>query len=172
MSLVRQERPSAGNGIFAAGDRRAKSALRFVGAAARKLSRAGDDVSKQRPEIGDARRSSGMESAIRSAWVEPATIAHAKNTAVTNAAEVWFPCDKSRMSAAELCPPGTEFLDAETGHPKSPPETTCARRDQKELKPVAQIPAQTAYLNSTGNYPGSGRTGWWAHQGSNLGPAD
>jgi hypothetical protein len=79
-----------------------------------------------------------------------------KNTAVANAAEVWFPCDKSRMSAAELCPPGTEFLDAETGHPKSPPETTCVRRDQKELKPGAQIPAQTAYLNSTGNYPGSG----------------
>src|SRR6185369_9999277 len=46
-----------------------------------------------------------------------------------------------------------EFLDAETGPPKSPPETTDARRDQKDPKPVAQTPAQTAYLNLTGNYP-------------------
>ncbi len=53
------------------------------------------------------------------------------------------------------CAPGTGFLDAETGPPKSPPETTGARRDQKKPKPIAQIPAQTAYLNSTGNYPGS-----------------
>ena len=53
------------------------------------------------------------------------------------------------------CAPGTGFLDAETGPPKSPPETTGARRDQKKPKLIAQIPAQTAYLNSTGNYPGS-----------------
>jgi hypothetical protein len=56
-------------------------------------------------------------------------------------------------SAAESCPPGTGFLDAETGPPKSPPETTYARRDQKDPKPIAQIPAETAYLNLTGNYP-------------------
>jgi hypothetical protein len=44
-------------------------------------------------------------------------------------------------------------LDAETRPPKSPPETTYARRDQKDPKPVAQIPAQTAYLNLTGKHP-------------------
>jgi hypothetical protein len=53
----------------------------------------------------------------------------------------------------EPCPPGTEFLDAETGPSKSPPETTHARRDQKDPKPLTQIPAQTAYLNSIGKYP-------------------
>jgi hypothetical protein len=30
---------------------------------------------------------------------------------------------QSRMSAVEPCPPGTEFLDAETEALKSPPET-------------------------------------------------
>jgi len=57
------------------------------------------------------------------------------------------------MSAAGPCAPGAGFLDAETGPAKSPPETTYARRDQKDPKLVAQIPAQAAYLNLTGNYP-------------------
>ena len=35
-----------------------------------------------------------------------------------------------RTSVAEPCPPGTEFLDAETGPPKSPPETTKQTVDQ------------------------------------------
>jgi hypothetical protein len=68
-----------------------------------------------------------------------------KNPAVANAVKVWFPCDKSRMSAVEPGPPGTGFLDAEAGHPKSPPETTCARRDQEDPKPVAQIPAHREF---------------------------
>src|SRR5215475_3996875 len=96
-----------------------------------------------------ARCSGGMESAVRSAWIEPAAIAHAPKTP-----PLLTPprSDKSRMSAAEPCPLGTEFLDAETRPPKSPQETTYARRDQKDRKPVAQIPAQTAYLNLTGKY--------------------
>jgi len=57
------------------------------------------------------------------------------------------------MSAAEPCPPGTGVLDAETGPQNSRPETKVARRDQKDPKPVAQIPAQTAYLNLAGKYP-------------------
>jgi len=103
-----------------------------------------------------ARCSSGMESAVRSARVESATIAHAlKNTAVANAGEAWIPCDKSRMSAAEPCPPGTGFLDAETGPPKSPPETTYANRDQKDPKPVAQNPGKNGLSEPLGKIPGS-----------------
>ena len=45
----------------------------------------------------------------------------------------------------------TEFLDAETG-PKSPPETTDVPRDQKGPEPIAEIPAQTAYLSLMGKY--------------------
>jgi quercetin dioxygenase-like cupin family protein len=37
---------------------------------------------------GVARCADGIESAVRSAWVESAAIAHAKNTAVASAAEV------------------------------------------------------------------------------------
>ena len=61
--------------------------------------------------------------------------------------------DSSRMSAAQPRTPGTGFLDAETEPPKSPLETTDARRDRKTVKPVAEIAAQTAYLNLKGNYP-------------------
>jgi hypothetical protein len=35
-----------------------------------------------------------MESTVRSAWAEFATIAHTQNTAVANTAEVCLPCDK------------------------------------------------------------------------------
>jgi len=58
-----------------------------------------------------------------------------KNT-VGAAAEVWPPCAKNLMSAAEPCPPGTGFLDAETGPSISPPETTYVRRDQRDLDPL------------------------------------
>jgi hypothetical protein len=37
---------------------------------------------------------------------------------------VRIPRGKGRPSACEAIPPGTGFLDAETGPPKSPPETT------------------------------------------------
>jgi hypothetical protein len=49
--------------------------------------------------------------------------------------------------------PGTGFLDTETGPQKSPPETTCARRDQEAPESGPQMQAQTAYLNLTGKYP-------------------
>ena len=52
----------------------------------------------------------------------------------------------------------TEFLDAETG-PKSPPETTDVPRDQKGPEPIAEIPAQTAYLSLMGKYAGSAGLG-------------
>jgi len=44
-------------------------------------------------------------------------------------------------------------LNAETGPRKSPPETTCPLRDQEGPESIAEIPAQKAYLNLTGNYP-------------------
>ena len=101
-----------------------------------------------------ARCSGGMELAVRSAWVESA-IAHVPKTPTLLAPPGFSSCAAKARICSEPCPPGTGFLDAETGAPKAPPETTDARRDQKEPEPVAQIPAQTAYLNLTGNYPGS-----------------
>src|SRR6266436_6134725 len=46
-------------------------------------------------------------------------------------------------------PPGTEFLDAETGRKKSPPETANAHRDQEPGMRPAKIPAETAYFRLT-----------------------
>ena len=93
--------------------------------------------------------------------------------------------------------PGTEFLDAETGRQKSPLKRANAHRDKNSGIEWPEIPAETPYLKSyrkravcgdwmvgaTGIEPvtpsmstsGNVRfaeTGWWAHQGSNLGPAD
>jgi hypothetical protein len=64
--------------------------------------------------------------------------------AVANGVEIWLPRDK-KDGRQPLSHVRQEFLNAETGPPKSPPETTDARRDQRERKPVAEIPAQTAY---------------------------
>jgi hypothetical protein len=94
-----------------------------------------------------------MEPTVRSAWVEPAAIAHTPKHRR---------CQRHRGSGSRVaeahirpkpCPPGTEFLDAETGPPKSPPETTLDSRDPKHPKPVAQIRAETAHLTSMRNYP-------------------
>jgi len=100
-----------------------------------------------------ARCSGGMESAVRSAWVESATIAHAQKTGRCQRRRA-LAATKPNLSRAEPCPPGTEFLDAETGPPKSAPETTYARRDQKDPKPVAQIPAN-GLSEPGGKLPGS-----------------
>ena len=54
-------------------------------------------------------------------------------------------------------------MGAETGPSKSPPETTYACRDQWDPRPEAQIPAETAYLNLTGKYPGSAGLGGGDH---------
>src|SRR5262249_31099332 len=62
-----------------------------------------------------------------------------------------LPWDKTACQPA-VPSPGTEFLDAGTEPPKSPPETTNSGRDQNVPERVAEIPAQTAYLRPTGKY--------------------
>ena len=64
---------------------------------------------------------------------------------------------------------GTEFFDAETEGPDPPfciAETDAETRTNSKKPAVrgtnARITRGVRYL----------KTGWWAHQGSNLGPAD
>src|SRR6266404_7731577 len=45
-------------------------------------------------------------------------------------------------------PPGTEFLDAETGRQKSPPKWVSAHRDKNPGNEWSEIPAETHYLAS------------------------
>src|SRR5258705_593273 len=63
-------------------------------------------------------------------------------------------------SAAGFCartrPPGTEFLDAETGPQISPPKWVSAHRDKNPGNEWSEIPAETPYLALCR-----------AHQGSN-----
>jgi hypothetical protein len=62
---------------------------------------------------------------------------------------------KSRTSAAEPGPPGTGFLDSETGPPKSPPETRDARRDQNEPGSDSGNPRTNGLSGPNGKLPGS-----------------
>ena len=67
------------------------------------------------------------------------------------------PWDKIRMSAGNgIFSCGDRATEIAVRHNIRP-------QRPKDQKPVAQIPAQTAYLNLA---PGFGRTGWWAHQGT------
>src|SRR6267154_6860460 len=53
-----------------------------------------------------------------------------------------------RIRALKAQPPGTEFLDAETGRQKSPPNYANARRDPNPGNQWPKIPAETPYLAS------------------------
>jgi hypothetical protein len=50
--------------------------------------------------------------------------------------------------ALKARPPGTEFLDAETGRQKSPLKCANARRDQNPGSELPEIPAETPNLAS------------------------
>jgi hypothetical protein len=52
---------------------------------------------------------------------------------------------------ARARPPGTEFLDAETGRQKSPPKWVSAHRDKNPGNEWSEIPAETPYLASSQN---------------------
>ena len=98
-----------------------------------------------------------MELTVRISRVKPGAI-----TPSQPSCQRWQVSGRSAVEAdwpsLEPCPPGTEISDAETKAPKSSPETTSARRDRKNRKPVAEIPAQTARSGLTGKYPV--RTDW------------
>src|SRR4029077_16547001 len=49
---------------------------------------------------------------------------------------------------AQPRPPGTEFLDAETGRQKPPPKCANAHRDQNPGLESPEMPAETPYLTS------------------------
>ena len=59
------------------------------------------------------------------------------------------------MSAAEPCPPGTEFLDAETGPSKSPPETTYAPQRPKGPETGSADPGTNGLSELDGKIHGS-----------------
>jgi hypothetical protein len=93
----------------------------------------------QLPSAVGRRRSTRVESAILvHAPSQRRPLAHAR---------------KSRMSAAERCPPGTGFLEAETGPQNHRQRHRTPAETGRRRNGVAEIPAQTAQLNLTGKYP-------------------
>jgi hypothetical protein len=65
------------------------------------------------------------------------TAVQTRNTAAT-----------ARRPRAQTLPPGTEFLDAETGRQKSPLKRANAHRDQNSRSEWPEIPAEMPYLAS------------------------
>jgi hypothetical protein len=67
--------------------------------------------------------------------------------------------------------PGTEFFDAETERQKSPLKRANVNRDQNPGREGRKSPQKRPIWRRIGNVRFA-ETGWWAHQGSNLGPDD
>jgi hypothetical protein len=59
-----------------------------------------------------------------------------------------MPAAPAMAARAQNLPPGTEFLDAETGRQKSPLKRANAHRDQNPRGEWPEIPAETPYLAS------------------------
>src|SRR6266404_3413422 len=58
---------------------------------------------------------------------------------------------RTPVENAPTRPPGTEFLDAETGPQISPPKWVSAHRDKNPGNEWSEIPAETPYLVSSQN---------------------
>jgi hypothetical protein len=89
-----------------------------------------------------------MEPAVRGARIEPAIIAARLETAFFASPDSEFPNRQNAFCRSEPVPPGTEFLDAETGRKKSPPETGNVRRDRKAGMKPSKIPPEAARFQS------------------------
>ena len=61
-----------------------------------------------------------------------------------------YGCKCGRISYRSR-PPGTEFLDAETGRQKPPPKRVSAHRDQSPRSKWPEIPGETPYFASYRN---------------------
>jgi hypothetical protein len=84
------------------------------------------------PAVRGARTQSGIAAA------RPKISNYVGLIAIATANEVRIP--------ARASPPGTEFLDAETGRQKSPLKRITVRRDQNLGNGWPKVPAETPYL--------------------------
>src|SRR6202011_2079909 len=108
-----------------------------------------------------------MEPAVRGARIEPTIIATRLETALFASQDSKFP---NRLLSRETVPPGTEFLDAETGGQKSTRATGNVCRDRK-LKNRRQESPQKRPVSDRRRFPQFGKTGWWcAQSGTNRSP--
>jgi hypothetical protein len=118
---------------------------------------------RRKLRLNDSGRNEIVESHLRLAVRR--LLAPAKTRRRCRAAEVWLPCDW--LSATEPCPPGTGFLDTETGplnrrqRRQTPAETKisrCRRRKSPHKPPIRCRRGNLRFV----------RTGWWRQDGSKL----
>src|SRR5258707_14701280 len=74
-----------------------------------------------------------------------------RNQKASTRAETKIREASGRKSAQKGRPPGTEFLDAETGRQKPPPKRVSAHRDQSPRSKWPEIPGETPYFASYRN---------------------
>src|ERR1700676_1637149 len=103
-----------------------------------------------------------MEPAVRGARIEPTIVATRLETAFCLSP---FRTSKSLngLISLETVPPGTEFLDTETGGQKSTRATVNVGRDW-ELKNRRQESPQKRPVSDRRRFPQFGKTGWWCAQ--------
>src|SRR5713101_841282 len=104
-----------------------------------------------------------MELAVRGARIEPAIIAARLETAFFASRDPEFPNCQNGLLSLETVPPGTEFLEAETGGQESTRQTVVVGRD-RELKNRREESPQKRPLFDRRWFPRFGQTGWWCAQ--------
>ena len=76
---------------------------------------------------------------------------------------------QSRIRRREPCPPGTGFLDAETGPPKSAERDNELPQRLKRRRIDSGNPGTNGLPEPDGKIPGSAGLGWWRMQLSETG---
>src|SRR5258708_5483018 len=104
-----------------------------------------------------------MEPAVRGARIEPAIIAARLETAFFASRDPEFPNCQTAFCRPKPVPPGTEFLEAETGGQESTRESVVVGRD-RELKNRREESPQKRPLFDRRRFPQFGKTGWWCAQ--------
>src|SRR5260370_12228793 len=104
-----------------------------------------------------------MEPAVRGARIEPAIIAARLENGVFCLSGSRISELPNGLSSLETVPPGTEFLEAETGGQETTRLTVILGRD-REIKNRRQESPQKWPFSDRRRFPQFGKTGWWCAQ--------
>src|ERR1700730_17807344 len=111
-----------------------------------------------------------MEPAVRGARIEPTIVATRLETAFFASQDSEFPNRQTALCRSKRLPPGTEFLDTETGGQKSTRAAVIVGRD-RELKNRREESPQKRPVSNRRPFPQFGKTGcWWAQSYANPSP--
>src|ERR1700724_2244279 len=101
-----------------------------------------------------------MEPAVRSARIEPTIVPTRLETAFFSSQDSESPNRQTALCRSKTVPPGTEFLDTETGGQKSTQAAVIIGRD-RELKNRRQECRQKRPVSDRRRFAQFEKTGWW-----------